>query len=308
MVRACLVLVVVMLSGMAGPIGLAAAADAAEEDATDRSMAFIEKSVEATNLYNERRLSEALAAFDDLLRNYGDLDEDGLVAMGMADCLFAMERYDEARRLYQVIAGSHPASAAAVNLRVREIDLVTGAIDDAMLAELRQAAAASEHGDHLRAQVQLGRALQKRAAVLLTEAANVFRFAAEGRSAAGPGSRRLLNQAVMLAEIQEDLAWLVDRVDASWAADRTLGQLVDEASLEDAEADVRDCRLGWRSVEPQGAARDCEINWAGNRDVRLTIDGRPVELDANAALVIRRHLERIDAVVRESRTARTAAR
>jgi Flp pilus assembly protein TadD len=81
-------------------IPVTAAGSTGADASPDRAMDFVERSVEATALYNQRKLPEALASFQLLLQEYGDLDEDGYVAMSLADCLHMLGRHDEARTAY----------------------------------------------------------------------------------------------------------------------------------------------------------------------------------------------------------------
>ncbi len=94
--RAARMIAAVIWAGLSLPV-LAADDQAAD---TDRAMQFIELSVNATDLFNQAKYPEALQAFDQLLRDYGDLDEDGFLAVSLADCLQAVGRRDEARTMY----------------------------------------------------------------------------------------------------------------------------------------------------------------------------------------------------------------
>lgn len=272
-------------------------------DEADRSMAFVEKTVQATNLFNDRKLPEALKLFQELSQKYSDLDEDGYAAMGLADCLHAMARDGEARKVYQAVAVKHADLKATANMRIREIDLASGDVSDALIEDLRHVAGTAGE-QRVSAQLQLGRALQKRAVALLREAVATFRRASEeDRHLAHPVQRTISNQAVLLAEIQEDLASLVNRVENTWGLARTLGEILDSGSLEhtSGDADMADYQAKWRAEASTGKQASVQAAWGkGQATPRITVDGREIKLNSTQALVIQRHQQRINAIVQEA--------
>jgi tetratricopeptide (TPR) repeat protein len=270
-------------------------------DATDRSMAFVEKSVEATNLYNQRKLPEALAMFQELTQKYPDLDEDGYVMMGLADCLHALGRNDEARAAYQSVAARHVDQKETALSRIRELEVAGVQITDALIKELQQAAAAA--GDNqISAQLQLGRALQKRAAALLKEAVTAFRSAGEkSRDIGAAGQQTIAEQAAVLAEIHEDLASLVDRVDKTWGGMRTLGEIARSTSPDGGGANIADYRAEWTTVAGGDKRSSIQVSWSkGQTAPRIVVDGRIIPVNSTQARVLQRYQERMLAVLQET--------
>ncbi len=275
---------------------------AADPDSADRSIAFVEKSVDATELFNQQKLPEALAAFQSLLQDYGDLDEDGYVAMSLADCLHAVGRNDEARAMYQSVATAHPTLAEAVQHRLRELSL-SGEPDDALLNQLRTAAAGAVE-DAYSVKVQLGRALQKRAVGLLKEAIAAFREAAETEPNLAQPTRRLVgSQTEMLAEIQEDLTSLIQRMDRAWGA---MSRLSDWKGMESDAAPAGLYRAEWTQTANGQPPVKFEISWDECGIVNVNANGRAVPLNPTQRLVIRRHQERINAILMEAMQAAPA--
>lgn len=272
-------------------------ASASEPDSPDRAMAFVEKSVEATELFNQRKFAEALVRFEELIRDYGDLDEDGYIAMSLADCLVGLDRLDEARAMYESVAAGHASLAQAVQQKLRELAL-NATPDDALLDELRAAVAADLDRAYA-ANVQLGRALQRRAASLLAEAATVFRAAAEAEPNLTQPSRRLVSsQAEMLAEIQEDLTALISRMERAWGALQSLKEMSDQSDA--ATAAGVTYRAEWTSPVNAGQPLKFETTWAECGDLQVTVNGKPVVLDRTQSLIIRRHQERINALLNDA--------
>ncbi len=270
----------------------------ANDNGTDRSLTFVSKSVEATNLFNKHQLPEAMAAFQDLAHNYADLDEDGYATMGLADCLHAMGRDEEARKVYLKVASEHPALTETVNYHLREIDIGLGEATDALIEQLRQAVAAAGDDDRSGAQLQLGRVLQKRASALLKEAVEMFRTAAEADKGL-LGQRAIANQATLLAEIQEDLASLIGHIEKTWGALRTLGDIVRDG-LPDANPDpgLTDYHAEWTMTGGDQGPLRVDMTWTGGETgVRATVNGRPVTIKPGEARLIRRHQERINAIL-----------
>ncbi|MBI4581653.1 MAG: tetratricopeptide repeat protein [Planctomycetes bacterium] len=267
-------------------------------DATTRMMAFVEKSTQATELFNERKAAEALPVFEELARDYADLDEDGYAIMGLADCLHALGRVDEARAQYEVIARAYPSLGADVRQRLREMALA-GEPDDSLLNELRtEAATATE--DVFTVQLQLGRALEKRAAALLREAVTAFRTAADtDRDLLHPARRAAHRQADMLAEIQEDVSSLIDRMEQAWGAIKTMGDLA-RCKDEQTDASVEGYQAAWTAPGKDQQRVRLEVTWTGDKTIKATMNGSPVQLSPTQTLLIRRHQERISAILLEA--------
>jgi tetratricopeptide (TPR) repeat protein len=289
-----------MLTCLTGVWGAGNTDTSSKNDSGDRSLAFVEKSVEATNLFNERKMAEALTAFQDLMQNYGDLDQDGYVAMSLADCLYVLGRNDEARKVYEAAALGHPQVAATAQYRIREIDISQAEATDALIARSRQAVATASKEQRSGAQLQLGRVLQKRASALLKEAVDMFRTAAESDKDL-VGQRAIANQAMLLAEIQEDLASLIDRIEKTWGALRTLDDIARDGLPDASRAvGVTDFHAEWTVRGEDGNAIRIDTQWAQEGDqVKLMVNGRPVDLNSSELQIIRRHLERVSATVQD---------
>jgi tetratricopeptide (TPR) repeat protein len=298
--RAATILRMVAAAALGGVIiPVAGAAGSTVPDASpDRAMEFVERSVEATELYNQRKLPEALASFQFLLHEYGDLDEDGYVAMSLADCLHMLGRHDEARVAYESVLVAHAELAEVVRSRLREVALA-GEPDDALLEELRSAAA-FESEDLYAIRVQLGRALQKRAAALLSEAMQAFRSAAAtDPTVAQPTRRTTASQAEMLAELQEDLASLIERMERSWGAMKTLQELT-ESARDFSEQRIEGLHAAWMSVIEDREPVRLETIWDSQGKLQATANKRSVQLSHTQSLIIRRHQERINAILLEA--------
>ncbi|HON68275.1 MAG TPA: tetratricopeptide repeat protein, partial [Phycisphaerae bacterium] len=280
----------------------AAPADS-DSESLDREMAFVEKSIEATDLFNERKLPEALAAFEALLRDYGDLDEDGYASMSLADCLFGMGRLSEARAAYQAVMQNHPGLVKMVQHRLRELELL-GEPDENFIAELR-AAVASETESAYTLQLQLGRALQKRAMGLLSEAMTAFRSAvATEPDLAHPTRRLVTNQIEILAEIQEDLSALLDRLERHWTPIKTLEEIA--AANDESAPQIEGYRAEWTAGRSGSSTVHVEVTLDDQGNVKATANHRPIRLNETQSLIIRRHQERINAILLEAMQAEPA--
>lgn len=283
---------------------LAAENAVTDPDSPDRQMQFIEKSVEATDLFNQRKLPEALQAFEVLVRDYGDLDQDGYVATSLGDCLQALGRHEEARAMYESVAAAHPEMAEPIRQRLWEIKLA-GEPDDAILAELRSLAS-GELENVYAIKVQLGRALQKRALAMLAEAVTVLREAAESdASQMQPARRTIVGQAEMLAELKEDLSSLIARLERGWAGMKTIKELTEPCETPDS---IQGCRSDWTSRAADGQSIKLETQWQDDGTVKATVNGRPIQLNATQELIIRRHQERINAILTEAMQSGTSQR
>jgi tetratricopeptide (TPR) repeat protein len=270
----------------------------------DRAMVFVEKTARATDLFTQHKLPEALAAFAELARDYPDLDEDKYVAIGLADCLYAMGRDEQARAAYkavadQAVAAGHPELKQVVAVRLRDMDLAGPQISDALIAELRREAGTASGEQRMSGQMQLGRALQKRAAGLLKEAVAMFRIAGEkDGEIANSGQRAMSSQLAMLAEIQEDLASLVDRVEKTWGAVRTLGEIIDHGSP---DAGITDYRAEWSTSAADARQVKIMVAWRkGESSPQITVNGRIIKLNSTQVLLLQRHSERINAIIQEA--------
>ncbi len=275
--------------------GAARAQPVAGADAVERSVCFVEKSTEATELLNRNKLQEALAAFRELAARYPDLDEDGYVAMAIGDCLAGLGRDAEAREAYRAAAAAHPALAPSVNQRITDLELA-GEVSDALIERLRMAAASADKSRYAAAW-QLGRALQKRARALLIEAAAAFRTASE---AATPVSRPDpgLAHARALEALAADLGGLIDRLEDVWGSARRAMRLPEKGEAAGAATENRTAE--WVLRTKDGRRIEFRMKWAAETcDSRtdVTANGKPLKLSDNQQSALKRHEDEIRAIL-----------
>ncbi len=286
--------VIALLAALLG-LGAAQAQPGAGADAVERSVDFVEKSTEATELLSRNRLQEALAAFRELAARYPDLDEDGYVAMAIGDCLAGMGRDAEARDAYRAAAAAHPALAPSVNQRITDLELA-GEVTDALIERLR-AAAASADKSRYSAAWQLGRALQKRAKTLLIEAAAAFRTAGEADtpvSRPDPG----LTQARALEALAAELGGLIDRLEDAWGSARRAMRLPDRG--EAAGATTGKGTAEWVVRTKDGRRIEFQMMWAAepcDSRTQVTVNGKPLKLTDNQQSALKRHEDEIRAIL-----------
>ncbi len=279
--------------------GIAWAQGPGLEDPVERAMHFIDKTLEATELYNSNKVQEALAAFQGLAASHADLDEDGYVAIGLADCLAALERDDEARAAYEAAAGSHPDLATTVAQRLTELELA-GQITDDLIERLRVDAHAQDSSRSVAAW-QLGRALQKRARSLLNEAVSAFRTAADPASQV-PSAGAVLNHAAALEELTEDLASLIRQMDGKWPTARRLGMLpASRGKTKAAHTLTARNRCEWVTHVRGGRRTEFQIEQdAKTGQTRITTNGKTVKLSYTQRFLLQRHAEGISAILLEA--------
>src|SRR5262245_34733006 len=66
-------------------------------DPIERSIALVDQSTEAVDLYNQGKYADALAMFKALIQTYPEQDTDGLAVLGMGDSLAALGKIEEAK-------------------------------------------------------------------------------------------------------------------------------------------------------------------------------------------------------------------
>ena len=186
-------------------------------DPVERAMYFVEKSAQATELFNAGRPADALVTFQEILAGCPELDEDGYVAISIGDCLAALDQPAEARSAYAAALAAHPEMKAGIEARMAELDL-SGAITDALIARLRLAAQAKDDA-RFAANWRLGRALLGRAEDLLREATAAFDTVKKSEGLCEL-SRALAARAVSLAELSDDLASMKAELTDLWKAGR----------------------------------------------------------------------------------------
>lgn len=124
----------------------------------DVAFTFIDRAAEATEHFNEGRAAEALAIFQGLLEKYPDQDADGYVSLSIGDCLFALDRFDEAVAAYQRTVIQQFESICALNLPDRFlINRLASRADKSprIVAERAQAEQVLRTSDGQRYQVQV---------------------------------------------------------------------------------------------------------------------------------------------------------
>lgn len=282
--------------GLAMGVGGAALFGQTVTDPIERSIAFVEKSEEAQDLYNRQHYAEALPVFETLVKSLSDQDVDGFAALGLGDCLAALNRYDDARAAYLRFVPRTPAQQSAVNVRLEDLEL-KGTVSEATLERLR--VAAQQTGpERSGALWRLGRALQKRAADLLAEGGQVFRAAADATGERPCTPEQLASQGAYLDELADDLRFLIAEVEGYLQLPTNLnskgepvdGKLVTEewqSSQVPRLADGRRVRIEVRSVAP-GAA------------LQIKLDGREIKLTPAQLRLLQRHQDRMYAIILEA--------
>jgi len=287
---------------LAGEVGWARSPEV--EDPVERSMTFIDKTIQATKLANDHKTKEALALFEKLAADYGDLDEDGYVAIAIGDCLATLKRFREAGTAYEDAVRSHPELTDSVRRRVVELDLA-GEVGEALVEDLRVATADQDEvtaGAYWR----LGRALQKRAKATLVEAATAFRLAGSVEpsqmSFCRPAPMR--RQAAMLEELAEDLGALIDQSEEKWGWMRLLvvgGSPRGRAgpARPDLVVQARRCEYTVQTREDPPVKLEITQEKDGAA-LQCAVAGRTIELTETQKLLIRRHEARISAILLEA--------
>jgi tetratricopeptide (TPR) repeat protein len=288
---------------LAGDAGWARPPDV--EGPVERSMTFIDKTMEATKLANDNKTKEALALFEKLAADYGDLDEDGLVAMSIGDCLATLKRFQEARAAYENAAEAHPELADSVRQRLVELDLA-GEVGEALVEDLRVETADQDEVTAA-AYWRLGRALQKRAKATLIEAATAFRLAGSVEPSQMSFCRPvpMRRHAAMLEELAEDLGALIDQSEEEWGWLRQLlaGGGPQRGAAEPARPDLVVQALHCEYTVQKREDPPVKLEVAQDKDdcaMRCTADGSAIELTETQKLLIRRHEARISAILLEA--------
>lgn len=286
---------------LAGDVGWARSPDA--EDPIERSMTFIDKTMQATRLANDGKTKEALGLFEKLAADYGDLDEDGYVAISVGDCLATLKRFREARAAYKNAAEAHLELADSVRQRLVELELA-GEVSEALVEDLRVETADQDEvaaADYWR----LGRALQKRAKATLTEAATAFRLAGgvEPSQISLCRPEAMSRQAAMLEELTEDLGALIDQneEELGWLRQLMAGgpQRAGGPPEPDLVVQARRCEYTVRTAE----APPIRLEITQDQDdcaMECSADGTPIVLTETQKLLIRRHEARISAILLEA--------
>jgi tetratricopeptide (TPR) repeat protein len=285
---------------------LAGAGASAESpaDPVEREMTFIDGLADATDLYNEDQYDAALRLFQSLVQSYRDLDTDGYAVLGLADCLAALGRVEEARQTYESAVTPDPHRQEVVRSRLDELQL-RGPITDAVLDQLRAGVQNSVNARFASAW-RLARAIQKQAAQRLAEAAEAFRTAAEAPGEKPCSSQRLTNHAIYLDELVGDLKFLIDEIEGHLTIPRNI-----EPSGTPAEPVTQELRLQQTIQMPDAQRVQIEIEQQADA-ANIKVDGKTIQLTPAERQLIRRHQDRINAIllkaVDQARARRSEAR
>ena len=269
-----------------GPTSAQEAIDPVESRAT-----FIDKSAEATDLYNGGKYAEALAMFQSLQQSYADQDADGYVALGLGDCLAALGRIDEARAAYQSAITPDAHRQELIRNRIEELDLkgpITESVLDRLRTSMNQPGAA-----RFVSSWRLARALQKRSADLLAEAAAAFRTAAQGPGEKPCASDQLMNHAAYLDELVADVKFLVSEVESQFNFKSIGGPDAVDQSRPEART-----RHAQETIEmPDGSRVEVEIDQQPHGPTVVKINGKESQLTMAQRQLLLRHLDRINQII-----------
>lgn len=272
----------------------------AQDDPVEREFDFVDRTSQATDLYNAGRLEEALTAFRSLVQCCSDLDTDAFVALSVGDCLARLERFDEARAAYQAAVSAHPEKAAVVEERLGEMD-ANAPVTPESIERLRVAANQPGAGSP-NAQWRLARALQKQSMNLLTEAAGAFRqVSSASEETVSFRASALRAHVAYLEEVMQDLGRLIQWTEAVGQIDRGsgLGAQPRLGNCETITAERRHLKELLRDRE--GRRFEVEIvRETADATPRFTVDGTQLALTPEERQLIQRHQERIDALILEA--------
>ncbi len=282
--------------------GMVRAQESGSVDDLERRFDFIDRAERATALFNENRPAEALAIFQQLAAAYPDLDDDGQVAVSIADCLAALERVDEAWAAYEAARSVHPELGDSVGDRLIELELDTD-VSDALIDTLRREAFA-ETPQGRTASWRLGRALQRRAAGLVNEAIQAFQFAAEA-DVPFVGHKFVQDYAGTLEGIADDLAALIEQMDRRASGLRAIGQVgsfpCGRVEIADQLMTVERSDVQWSGQTEQGQRFGYRIQLDDpGGEVQITVNGRPIELGAAQRRLIDHYQQRIGTILHEA--------
>lgn len=271
-------------------------------DPVERSMYFVEQAAKATEWLAADKPREALVIFENLAANYADLDDDGYVLRAIGDCHVALGDFAAAQAAFEKAVSLRPELAEKLASRLVETQL-EGEPGDALIAELR-VAASTDRRDRALSQWQLARALEKKARALLLESAAAFRTLDEAEfPVPSPRSFHFAERAAALEEIAEELNTLIHDLQKAWSA-LQWGRLVRIESADktpNAEAVLSKLRASWVVRKKDGAELKLELR-GDETDCKTTliVEGRPVALTDLQTQLIRRHHERINAILMEA--------
>ena len=256
----------------------------------DRSMYFIDRAAQATELLNAKKAEEALPIRQELATTYADEDADGYVGLSLGDCLGQLKRPDEARAAYQAALARQPDLQERVERKLGELE-VSGEITDAVVGRLR---AEAQSSGTTSAKWRLGRALQKRAAACLAEAIAAFRSIAEPGTPECETGFSGAGHANQLEDLLADLNALIQQVEDRWSI--KLADLEKKAIPQGIVAEQR--RVEQVLKAPDGKRYEIVLRReAQDRPAQITVNNRPLVLSEAQRRVLKQHQERIDALL-----------
>jgi len=280
--------------------GLGVWAQSPPADRVDRLDWFLRQSARATELFNASRPDEALPILQQLSATCADLDDDGHVAITLADCLAALGRDAEARSAYEAVRAAHPELSARISEKVAELELA-GPITDGLLNRLRETV--RREPGNAGARWRLARALQKRAKILLDEAARAFQavMASDPTVASLPA---IAGYAANVQELADDLGAMIRRMEDRWGwARRPLLRLRECERDSDVDRTVwlGRFRAEWRTRLAEGTYHRVEIRLDEDTgEIGLAVEGKAIKLAPGQEAQVRRHIERIHALLDEA--------
>ncbi len=268
-------------------------------DSVDRSMRFVERSMEATDLLNAGKAAEALPILQELAGRDAELDIDGYAGLTLGDCLVKLGRYDEARRVFLTVAAEHPDRKPEIDQRLLDLELA-GPITEDLILRLRAAAAVPDDSRFIAA-MNLSRALQKKAKTLLDEALENLTRANESTSPIAHNLRTSLHW-TMLADARTQLAAAIAEMENRWQRHLTVDEGAEGGTGAGAGAPgFTSYRSDW--TVPAGAGQSVRIEVRQDKpddELKLVIEGKPVSLSRAQAELIRIHQEHIAKILSEA--------
>jgi tetratricopeptide (TPR) repeat protein len=275
-------------------------------DSVDRSMRFVERSMEATDLLNAGKPAEALPVLQELVDRDGDLDADGFAQLSLGDCLAQLNRPDEARRTFLRTAAAHPDRKSEVDQRLLDLELA-GPITDDLILRLRAAAGVAEDSRYV-GTWNLGRALQRKAMALLDEATACFATACAGTSPLARDLCRSTHQG-LLTLVRQELASAIAKAESRWQRGATTASLSEYDDAQTESSALSACRADWTIQTAEGKAHHVALRQDKKDGDKfdLTLEGKAVSLTPEQAALIRLHQEQIARILCETIGAKDTA-
>jgi len=272
--------------------GASAFAQTDANDPVERSMRFVDQSLKATELYNSGKTDQSLEIFQELLARDQVLDEDGYVAFSVGDCLAVLKRIDQAKAAYELAGRLHPDLGPQAVQRIIELSLA-GEITDDLINSLRSAAGVEDQSRYL-ANLQLGRALEKRARTLLMEAVSAF------QTACGPDSTIFETpNFTTVKKLADDLDADVTKMEKRWGKPgQPLGTSLQTVSTSQKVSIVVEEQSKAEAGGNSSTTYQVTIDKDGK--TQITAEGQPVKLTDAQQNLIKNHQQRINEILAEA--------